>query len=102
MDYDHELFKEIKPNHFKKAIQFHQENPKVYDLVKRFATEAKNGNRQRFGIAMIWERMRWYVAFETNDKTYKLNNNHKAFYARMLMIDDSYFIGVFKRKVTNK
>jgi hypothetical protein len=66
--------------------QFHFENPHVYDLLVRFALEAKASGRRRFGIALIYERMRWYVLIETNDPAgFKLNNNFRSRYARLLM-----------------
>jgi len=102
MNFNEQIFDEIKPHILKKSIQFHVENPEVYVMVKKFAVQAKESKRNRFGIAMIWERMRWFTMIETTDKTYKLNNNHKAFYSRMLMIDDPFFKSVFSRKITNK
>tara|TARA_R110000772_G_C13309802_1_gene439842 strand:- start:13453 stop:13737 length:285 start_codon:yes stop_codon:yes gene_type:complete len=61
---------------------FDAENPKVWQLFLKFTKEAMLKKRTRFGARMIWERMRWYVQIETNDKSYKLNNNHPPFYVR--------------------
>ena len=61
---------------------FDQENPEVYEIVKKYTFQAIDSGRQRFGIAMIYERVRWYIAIETRGDTFKLNNNFKAFYAR--------------------
>lgn len=99
---NHELFFEIKPHIFKKFWQFHTENPRVYALIKQFANEAKNSGRTRFGIQMIWERLRWYTTIETNDEQFKLCNNHCSCYARLLMIDDPSYRTFFVRKITVK
>lgn len=99
---NHELFTEIKPHVVAKFWQFHQENPQVYELVKRFAYEAKNKGRKHFGIQMIWERIRWYTTVETNDLEFRLSNNHCSCYARLLMIDDPSFEAFFSRKTTIK
>ena len=99
---EHKLFKELKPHIVRRFFDFHDQNPHVYNLVKKYALEAKTASRSRFGIAMIWERMRWYVTIETNDRFFKLNNNHKACYARMLMIDDEFFMNMFQRRATIK
>lgn len=99
---NHELFSEIRPHIFKKFWQFHVENPQVYRLIKQFANEAKNSGRTRFGIQMIWERLRWYTTIETTDHQFKLCNNHCSCYARLLMIDDPSFQTFFSRKVTVK
>lgn len=66
--------------------KFHEDNPKVYQLLVKYARQAKNAGQRRFGIGMIWERLRWYTAVETRDETgLKLNNNHRSRYARLLM-----------------
>lgn len=97
-----DLFSEIQPHIVKDFWKFHTENPKVYEYVKRFANEAKASGRERFGIGMIWERLRWYTTVETNDEQFKLCNNHRSCYARLLMLDDPSFEAFFSRKATNK
>lgn len=67
--------------------RFHAENPHVYDLVLRYARQAKSAGRQRFSMDMIFHRMRWYTQVETNDPDFKLNDHYTAFYARMIMRD---------------
>lgn len=65
---------------------FHRANPHVYEILARLAREwvvRKPGHR--LGIAALYERMRWEVAMTTSDPHFKLNNNHKAYYARLLM-----------------
>lgn len=95
-------FEELQPHIVEKFFKYHNENPHVYGLVKRFAYEAKNSGRTRFGIKMIWERMRWYMTIETNDDKFKLCNDYHSCYARLLMTDDPSFEKFFQRKVTNK
>jgi hypothetical protein len=63
--------------------EFHNENPHVYALFDRFANEAVRAHRPRFSAYMIFERMRWYSLIETSDEKYKLNNNHRPYYARL-------------------
>lgn len=69
----------------KKFWEYHRENPQVYALFDRFASEAVNRNRKRFSANMIFERMRWYTVIETGGDEYKLNNNYRAYYARLWM-----------------
>jgi hypothetical protein len=66
---------------------FHRSNPKVYKLFKKFALDAKDWGRKRFGARFIWERMRWYIHIETKDSKFKLNDHFPPFYARKLMRD---------------
>ncbi|OBI95586.1 hypothetical protein A5625_08160 [Mycobacterium sp. 1465703.0] len=66
--------------------EFHADNPVVYDTLVRLAREwvARTG-RHKLGIATLFERTRWEIALATNDPEYKLNNNWKAYYARLIM-----------------
>lgn len=65
--------------------RFHEENPQVWRLFRRFALEAAQTGRTRFGAKMVWERMRWYTNVETNDQSVKLNSNWAAHYARLFV-----------------
>lgn len=67
-------------------VQFHRDNPEVFDLLVKYARQAKAAGRRRFGIRMLWERLRWYVLIETTDPSgYKLNDHYHSRYARLLM-----------------
>ena len=77
-------------------FQFHRENPHVYEHFKRYAFAAIDANRGRFGVWMIWNRMRWYERFETTDEDWKLNNNHTPYYGRMFLCDHPQHAGFFE------
>lgn len=64
---------------------FHEHNPQVWRLFERFALEAVEHGAKRIGARLVWERMRWHTRVETNDRTYKLNNNWIAFYSRKFL-----------------
>lgn len=76
---------------------FHANNPKVFDLYVRFAQEAKSKGYKRFGIASITERVRWEIDINTVGDKFKINNNHRAFYARKLNAMPE-FIDFFKTR----
>jgi hypothetical protein len=70
-------------NALERAFQeFDEENPRVYELLCRFADEAISVGRTRLGISLLFERIRWEVYIITSDDEFKLNNNHRAYYAR--------------------
>jgi hypothetical protein len=48
---------------------FHAENPEVYQLLRKFACQAKGAGRKKFGMKMLFERVRWYTEIETKDPT---------------------------------
>lgn len=68
------------------AARFDAEHPELFKLVERFALEAVAAGRKRIGIAAVWERIRWHVDVELGAaEAYKLNNSHRAYYARRFM-----------------
>jgi hypothetical protein len=66
---------------------YHEANPEVYRLICRFADEVISRGYREYGIATIWERIRWHVSIELGEEEFKLPNNHRAYYAR-LWLDD--------------
>lgn len=77
------LFDQTIDRHF---AEFHRENPRVYDVLVRLARSAHDRGKQRIGIGLLWERMRWELWIETaGAEDYKLNNNFRSRYARLIM-----------------
>lgn len=68
---------------FKAFVQFHAENPAVWTLFERFALAAIAAGRSHYSANSIFERIRWHVDIETTGKEVRLNNNFRAYYARM-------------------
>lgn len=66
--------------------RFHQDNPHVYDTLVRLAKEWKSKHpAKKCGISLLFEVARWEIALQTKGEPVKLNNNYRAFYARMIM-----------------
>lgn len=79
--------------------EFHSANPKVYSLLVKFAHQwrQKRGDQAMLGISELFERVRWEVALATvEDENFKLNNNHRAFYARLIMDRHPELDGIFR------
>ena len=65
--------------------KFHAENPWVYDKLRDMALRLKRSGRDSYGIAALFEVLRYEYAIQTkSDDGLKLNNNYRALYARML------------------
>jgi hypothetical protein len=77
-------------------VQFHLENPHVYGKLRELSLFAKNGGAKRIGIALLFERLRWFSMFETRGDMFKLNNDYRASYARMLMRNVPELDGFFE------
>lgn len=77
---------------------FHAANPHVGAFLEDAAWEAYQAGVRHFGIAAIFERARWRQEVETKGEPYKLNNNHRAFYARWLMERNPCLVGFFETR----
>ena len=87
-----------------RAEAFHKANPKVYYELRRLAMQLVRVGHRKFGIAMIFEQLRWQWYERTQDiEGFKLNNSYRAFYARLLMESEPELAGVFEtRRTTEK
>ena len=90
--------------------EFHEKNPHIYDHIVHLATLAREKGK-RIGIGCLWEMLRWHLSVETTgdkemlrwhlyvevegDDTYKLNNNHRSRYARLIMEQEGDLAGFF-------
>lgn len=76
--------------------QFHTDNPQVYRILVRLARQwVKGTGRYKLGIGALYERARWEIAINTSDPDYKINNNFRAFYARLIMYREVDLAGLF-------
>jgi len=79
--------------------KFHRKNPHVYEKLKQLALDLKRKGRDRYTINGLFEVLRWHYAMRTNsDDEFKLNNNHRAYYARELMRNVSELYDFFETR----
>lgn len=81
-------------------LAFHQSNPHIYDELVRLAREARARGHQKLGIGMLWEVMRWnkfVMTTPTNDE-FKLNNNFRSRYARIIMENEPELSSLFETR----
>lgn len=79
--------------------RFHADNPQVYEQLVRLCRLAERRGRDRIGIGMLWERLRWEFYMSTTGDLWKLNNNYRSRYARKLMAEFPEFEGLFETRV---
>ena len=65
--------------------KFHADNPEVWSLFVELVFKHINAGHQRGSVEMIFNIMRWNHEIETTDPFYKINNNHKPYYARLFI-----------------
>ncbi len=75
---------------------FHRTNPHVYEMLKMLALKTKRSGREQYGMAGLFEVLRWTHTIETHGDEFKLNNNYRALYARLLMKNEPELKGFFK------
>jgi hypothetical protein len=65
-------------------LSYHAANPHIgYLVVAATLDEARR--RQRYGIGAVFEDLRYMKWIRRDDRIWKLNHNHRAFYARWFL-----------------
>lgn len=79
-------------------LRFHRENPHVYERLRELALQVRHSGETRWAIGNLVEVLRWETALFQTDAAdgYKINNNHCALYARMLMLNEPALRGFFE------
>ena len=80
--------------------KFHAANPDVYRSLRQLALQLKRKGHVHYGIGSLYEVMRWHRALKTVDVDFKLNNNYRAYYARLLMQNVPELSGFFSLRVS--
>ena len=73
------------PGKISKFISYHEENPEVFYLFLKFASQAKRVT-SRYGAKSIGEQIRWHFNIEKRTDDFKMNNTFTAYYARLLIM----------------
>ncbi len=93
----------IQRHLFRSSIQyrfslFHAENPHVYAQLRDGALELRRAGWKHFGIARLYEGLRYQQAVVTTSDDFKLNNSFRALYARLLMEREPELQGFFETR----
>ena len=78
-------------------IQYHHENPKVFETFKKFTFQVIDSGRKYFSARAIWERIRWVTQVEDNSITFKLSDHPMPFYARLFENKYPEYKGFFRK-----
>jgi hypothetical protein len=80
--------------------KFHILNRQVYDVLVRLAQDwVRRTGRDKVSIDLLYEVARWEIALgitPINPDDYKLNNNFRAYYSRMIMHFEHDLVGMFQ------
>jgi hypothetical protein len=93
-------FSELNPRIVKNFWEYHAANPHVWDLLVKYAKQIKSAGLRRYGVGAIFERIRWHLNVETKGDEFKLNNNYRSCYARLLVLRHPEFKDFFSTRIT--
>lgn len=77
--------------------EFHDANPEIYIMLVKYAREWKR-THTHCSIKFLFERVRWQMGLTIQTDGFKLNNNHHAFYARMIEMLEEDLQGFFRMR----
>ena len=86
-------------DHYEAFAQFHAAHPQVLATMIRLADEWLERRGGQCGVEMLWNRMRWELTITglpDSSEAFKLNNNYKPYYARLLMAVSPRYAGLFE------
>lgn len=95
---NHPLFSTVRPHIVENFWEYHKQNPHVFELFVRFTRELQRAGRAHYGIGAITERIRWHLGVETQGEDFKMANNHRSCYARLLMATFPEFENFFETR----
>lgn len=76
---------------------FHRANPRVYELINFYASDAIRQGYKKYAIADIWENIRRDMKTSTDaEAPFNCPNNHRAYYARMWLNDNPGYPKFFR------
>lgn len=84
--------------------EFHKANPHIYREIERYTLRLyrrdmeRFGRVKRFGISPIIEALRYDHRLRTTSDDFKINNNYRALYVRMLIRHHPKLEPMFERR----
>lgn len=78
---------------------FHAANPHVFDLLVKYTQRLRDSGRKHYSINAVFERIRWHLNVEIRgDEEFKLNNNYRSRYVRLLETEHPEFTGFYRTR----
>lgn len=81
-------------------LEFHHAHPEVYQALRDMARDLRRRGEHKAGIGMLFEVLRWnrLMAGIRDEDGFKLNNNYRSRYARLLMANEPDLVGFFETR----
>jgi len=78
--------------------KWHKQNPHVWEMFEKYTFQAISAGYDHYSVNAIFERIRWHTDIETKGDPFKINNNHRAYYARYFHYMYPEFDGFFRTR----
>jgi hypothetical protein len=78
--------------------RFHASNPEVYNELVSLARRLKSSGVTRYGIVGLYEVIRYDRFIKTDGKPYKLSNDFRSRYARLIMENEPDLVEFFRTR----
>ena len=91
------ILSDVAPNVVDAFVDYHRENPHIYEAFKRYSQDLKDAGRSHFGAKAIMERIRFDTALAGNDE-FKINNSMASSYVRLICWEHPEFVGFFETR----
>jgi hypothetical protein len=82
-------------SHQQRFAEFHRLNPWVYHTFCALTRDWLASGHTHAGIGMFTEIVRWKYGRATKGDVFKLNNNHRSRYVRLIEANHPEWVGVF-------
>jgi predicted PolB exonuclease-like 3'-5' exonuclease len=81
-------------------LAFHSSNPHIMDAIVRYTRQLITAGHKHFGMGAVFERIRWDYAVSTlaDTKGFKINNNYRSRYVRLLEATHPQFKGFYRQR----
>ena len=76
-------------------LEFHYDNPHVYRELVKLCNIAHRNDSKKVGIGMLFEVLRWNHGVVTNGEKFKMCNDYRSRYARLIMEHNEHLRGIF-------
>lgn len=75
---------------------YHQQNPKVYELFKKYVNDILSRGKKLTSAKMIINRIRWEIYMETKgNEEYRINDAFTSRYARLYAKEYPHYKDIF-------
>ncbi len=82
----------------RRFCSYHEANPQVYVEFRRITFETMAKGFKNYSANGIFELIRWHTGVTANGDCFKVNNDYRAFYARLFEQDFPQHKGFFRTR----